>query len=68
MRQIDQQLIQACSEQDYQKIPELLDAGADPNAVDEENGYSPLSALVYNSIQFDEQQNGFVHDDFWKTM
>ena len=68
MRQIDQQLIQACSEQDYQKIPELLDAGADPNAVDEENGYSPLSALVYNSIQFDEQQNGFVHDDFWKTI
>ena len=71
MREIDHLLIQACSDQDYQKISELLDAGADPNAVDEEGGESPLTALVYNvyaSVQFDEQQNMFFHGDFCKAI
>ena len=68
MRQIDQQLIQACFDQDYQKIPELLDAGADPNAIDEENGWSPLSSLVYSSARFTEQHGMFIHGEFWKAI
>ena len=34
MREIDRQLIQICFEQDYQKIPGILDAGANPDKCD----------------------------------
>ena len=66
--ELDRQLVKACLNQEYRKIPELLDAGADPNAADEEDGWSPLSALVYNSAESDEQINLFVPEDFWKAI
>ena len=69
MRKIDQQLIQACSDQDYQKIPELLDAGANPNAVDEEDGWSPLSLLIYDSIPlWQEAKNWSIPHEFWQAI
>lgn len=69
MRQIDQQLFQICDVRDYQKIPELLDAGADPNAVDDEEGWSPLSSLVYSSMPlWSQTTEGFLLRDFWKAI
>lgn len=65
MRQIDRQLFQSCNARDYRKIPGILDAGADPNAVDEEDWWSPLSALVYNSIFLRDET---IPVDFWQTI
>ena len=43
---LDEQLIEACGNQNYQEVLRLLDAGADPNAVDKENWESALTSLI----------------------
>ena len=66
--ELDRLLVKACADREYGKIPALLDAGADPNAVDPEEEWPPLCALVYHSPGSDERNDLFVPEDFWKAL
>lgn len=70
-RVLDEQLLEACSKQDYQKIKESLDAGANPNAVIDggENFLSPLCELISNCVQWDDEgEFRYIADEFWEAL
>ncbi|MCQ2380505.1 MAG: ankyrin repeat domain-containing protein [Victivallaceae bacterium] len=61
---LDAELLAACSHGKYSEIKRLLNDGANPNAVADDNWDSALTELILSS----EYAYGRVHKAFWKTL